>query len=269
MKNKLSLILILTFLLYGCEKEHNPINIAIYGDSRGGYDIHRQIVKNIISYHIKAVFQVGDLVSNGNISSEWDTIHSIIAPIREKAKYYPTIGNHDLGSDSLFFKEFSDVISPNGYYKVQIENMYFFILNCFIDFTIDSEQMIWLENELKKVPHEKSLIAIIEHKPFFSSGVHGGLDSATISSICPLFEKYSVDVVFSGDDHDYERSVYNNITYVVTGGGGAPLYTKTKNNIYSKVYLSEYHYCIIHCFSDKWNIEVRNIENKVIDKFEL
>lgn len=129
--------------------------------------------------------------------------------------------------------------------------------------------MIWLENELKKVPKEKTLIAIITHKPFFSSGLHGGQDSTTISNICPLFEKYSVDVVFGGHDHDYERSVFNNITCIVTGGGGAPLHPKTNNNIYSKIYLSEYHFCVLHCFSDKWIVEVRNIDNMVIDKFEL
>ena len=33
-------------------------------------------------------------------------------------------------------------------------------------------------------------------------------------------------MVFSGHDHDYERSLINDVTYIVSGGGGAPLYQK-------------------------------------------
>ena len=40
----------------------------------------------------------------------------------------------------------------------------------------------------------------------------------------PLFEGNGVQLVFAGHDHTYERTIINGITYVVSGGGGAPLY---------------------------------------------
>ena len=43
------------------------------------------------------------------------------------------------------------------------------------------------------------------------------------SDLVPLFEKYDVQMVFSGHDHDYERGTVNGIKYVVTGGGGERL----------------------------------------------
>jgi hypothetical protein len=33
-----------------------------------------------------------------------------------------------------------------------------------------------------------------------------------------------VDIVFNGHDHNYQRSLVRGVTYVVTGGGGAPIY---------------------------------------------
>jgi hypothetical protein len=39
-----------------------------------------------------------------------------------------------------------------------------------------------------------------------------------------LFQKHGVKLVFQGHDHLYYRTVRSGITYVVTGGGGAPLY---------------------------------------------
>jgi hypothetical protein len=37
----------------------------------------------------------------------------------------------------------------------------------------------------------------------------------------PILEKYKVDLVLSGHDHDYERiAPQNGVHYVVTGGGG-------------------------------------------------
>ncbi len=42
----------------------------------------------------------------------------------------------------------------------------------------------------------------------------------------PLFERYGVQLVLSGHDHNYQRfAVRNGVTYVVHGGGAARLYS--------------------------------------------
>jgi hypothetical protein len=40
-----------------------------------------------------------------------------------------------------------------------------------------------------------------------------------------------VDAVFSGHNHIFERYLYNGIHYLVTGGGGAPLYGLAADNV--------------------------------------
>ena len=43
--------------------------------------------------------------------------------------------------------------------------------------------------------------------------------------LAPIFEAHHVDVVFNGHDHDYERTQpINGVLYIVSGGGGGPLY---------------------------------------------
>jgi hypothetical protein len=45
----------------------------------------------------------------------------------------------------------------------------------------------------------------------------------------PLFERYGVDLVLSGHDHNYQRfAPRHGVTYVVHGGGGQELYTLRK-----------------------------------------
>jgi hypothetical protein len=51
------------------------------------------------------------------------------------------------------------------------------------------------------------------------------------AAFSPIFEAYGVALVLSGHEHDYERTIPwretssgSPVTYVVTGGGGAPLY---------------------------------------------
>ena len=45
----------------------------------------------------------------------------------------------------------------------------------------------------------------------------------------PLFERYGVDLVLSGHDHNYQRfAPRHGVTYVVHGGGGQELYALRK-----------------------------------------
>src|SRR5438132_807726 len=70
------------------------------------------------------------------------------------------------------------------------------------------------------------------HDTIYSSGSHGS-DLTVRANLVPLFDKYGVDMVFMGDDHDYERTkpLRNNVAvqpgagtvYVTTGGGGDQL----------------------------------------------
>jgi hypothetical protein len=73
-------------------------------------------------------------------------------------------------------------------------------------------------------------------------------DAQEIRSVLDqILIEYGVDLVFSGHDHYYYRTVRNNITYITTGGAGADLYTNGDTSEWqnSDIYFSEFHYCNI------------------------
>jgi 3',5'-cyclic AMP phosphodiesterase CpdA len=64
---------------------------------------------------------------------------------------------------------------------------------------------------------------VLMHDGPWSVGFHGDNVDA-IREYVPIFARRGVDLVLSGHDHEYERGRRAGIDYVVTGGGGAPLY---------------------------------------------
>jgi purple acid phosphatase-like protein/calcineurin-like phosphoesterase family protein len=70
-------------------------------------------------------------------------------------------------------------------------------------------QTIWLEQTLAEARHDPSvdMIVVFMHQCALSTSVPGnGSDLGIRQAWLPLFDKYEVDLVLSGHEHDYERS---------------------------------------------------------------
>lgn len=117
-------------------------------------------------------------------------------------------------------------------------------------------------------PTTKFVVALFHHSPF-NSGPHREDETGLRSTFVPLFERYRVDIVFSGHDHIYERSLVNDVYYVGTGGGGAPLYNRTKTNIYGQVFVKAHHFCRFHIAHDHLVLDVFDIDLNSIDHLTI
>jgi hypothetical protein len=53
--------------------------------------------------------------------------------------------------------------------------------------------------------------------------LHGG-NAIARARYVPILARHRVDLLISGHDHIYQRGQMGGIRYVVSGGGGAPLY---------------------------------------------
>jgi len=78
-----------------------------------------------------------------------------------------------------------------------------------------------------------------------------------------------VDIVFNGHDHSYERSYVNGVFYIVTGGGGAPLYEQERASPYSLVFHSAYHFCRLRRLVDTFRVDVFTPELEFLDSFKI
>ena len=239
-------------------------SIVIYGDCKSGYAIHRQIVADAVKIEPKAVFNAGDLVNNGSSAAQWAIFDDITSEVRKIAPYYPALGNHDL-PPALFLADFH-LQNNERWYSVDIDGLHFLVLDTTSDISQSSEQYVWLEAELQTL--SRDFVAVVTHYPLLSTGNHG-VDSDLSQTLIPLFEEYHVDIVFSGHEHDYERSVKNGIYYVVTGGGGASLRGKATTSTYSQVFKKTHNFCTLSVVDGTVVVEAFDPAENVIDQFTV
>ncbi|MCZ6681503.1 MAG: metallophosphoesterase [Candidatus Poribacteria bacterium] len=194
-----------------------------YGDTRDGHDIHRTLIKHMIALNPDLVIHTGDLVSKGRKDDEWDTFFEVIDPLAQKVPYYTIRGNHDRGRHN-YEKRFAP---PNDsgtdrYYAFDHKNVHFIALDTNQSIGKMSPQRYWLEKNLSSTdkPH---VVAFFHHPPFGVTKGRGD-NKRVKNAFHDLFVRHSVNLVVSGHDHLYYRTQRNGITYITTGGGGAPLY---------------------------------------------
>jgi hypothetical protein len=221
------------------------------------------------SFHI----HTGDLSCANGVQPLWDTWFAHSETLFAHSPVIPCIGNHEDESHFGFgFTTYLGRLALPGnerWYSLDCGQIHFASIDYESDFNPGSAQYDWLEADLKAASEDPTVEWIItfDHKPPYSSSEHGSSEGFR-NAICPLLDKYDVDIHFSGHDHNYERSYplknkevttdetsyYVNpegTIYVVSGGGGRWLYNSGKNywTIYSE---SCHHYCQVDVYPKGW-----------------
>lgn len=129
----------------------------------------------------------------------------------------------------------------------------------------DPDQLAWLDTTLASSHARWKIVAF--HHPPYSAGYQGS--SLHVREVfSPLFAKYHVQLVLSGHDHDYQRSVpMDGVTYVVSGGGSGSRRTSAAN--FTAVSFSWLHYVDIAVYPDRLELRAVNPEDRVGDDWTL
>jgi Calcineurin-like phosphoesterase len=129
-----------------------------------------------------------------------------------------TLGNHDVRVDGGRY-EYDELNMPGAHYRRRVGNVEFFILN---SNRVNARQTNWLKTVL---PASTATWKIaVFHHPAWTCGEYRS-NAAVVQNWVPLFEKYGVQLVLNGHDHNYQRfGSRNGVRYIVDGGGGAHLY---------------------------------------------
>ena len=81
----------------------------------------------------------------------------------------------------------------------------------------------------------------------------------------PLFERYGVQLVVSGHDHDYQRSVpINGVVYLVTGGAAGT--RRTGEEDFTAVSFSWHHFVELAVSRDRLVVRAVNQDLRVADE---
>jgi len=177
------------------------------------------------------------------------------------------LGNHDylVGRGAY---ELGTLGMPGRYYTRRLgDGVQLF----FLDSTrVTTRETAWLEQQLAESTATWK-IALFHHPPYTCGGHDGNRDVQR--SWVPLFEAYGVQLVLSGHDHNYQRfAARNGVTYVVDGGGGAPLYPlhpcpRTYPHWVKR--FAGYAFVYVSATGEQLDVSAVNLQGRVRDHFAL
>jgi MYXO-CTERM domain-containing protein len=210
-------------------------SFVVFGDTRSNAGAHKNVVERVRREVPDFILATGDMVNEGTNTGDWQIFFDVERELLRDNALFPAIGNHDreprpartVENYRKYFAVPDDSPDPERYYAFTYSNARFLVLDSNLYSFALTDQTAWIERELTAAVQDGSIrhIFVVMHHPPFSTSIHGG-NSELREMWTPLFEKYRVEAVFSGHDHTYEHGSHNGVQYIVSGGGGAPLYPK-------------------------------------------
>ncbi len=233
------------------KKSTSSFNIAVAADW-GCKDDAKKTSKNIQEKNPELVVAAGDLSYKG----QGDCWENIISPLESKLKV--SMGDHEYhdtqgGTIGVLNEYLKPLDIAKTYYSFDLNNVHFVFIDPYLDYKPGSEQYQFIENDLNTASTNPKTdwTFVVEHIPMYTSPSKHSADSTIRNIYHPLFDKYKVDLVFSGDNHNYQRTFplkYNNqsgdsvnnpiitdknpnnynadsgVIYLITGTAGRSLY---------------------------------------------
>ena len=195
------------------------VRFAVIGDSGTGaveqYQVAQEMEKSRQRVGFDFVIMLGDNIYGGKDQQSFARKFDLpYKPLLDAGvKFYASLGNHDDPSEGLY-APFN--MGGKRYYSFKRNDVAFFVLDSNY---MDRVQLNWLEQQLQTSGSAWKICYF--HHPLYSGARAHGADVDLRTLLEPLFEKYGVNVVFSGHDHVYERlQPKNGIYYFVLGNSG-------------------------------------------------
>lgn len=273
----------------------NPVygefSFMVWGDSRGGDESINAELDDLLNYVIanhrtEMHFFTGD-ATYAELDDELTAWLGAVEEYNKITPIFATAGNHDIDM-AKFYSMFAlpqnedNVNLPEAYFSVDYANVHFVVLNDNFLFGVNSNDVTeWLRQDLAET--DKLWKFVFHHRPLYSSCNHGNAEDL-IGLWEEIYNEYGVDIVFSGHDHNYERSYplnrligsggvsevadnpWEGTTYIVSNGMGDNLYSSGSNywTAYSE---SRTNYSVITISNDTIDmIAVDPIQDEVFDQ---
>jgi predicted phosphodiesterase len=226
-------------------REARRFRFLVFGDTRTHHDVHRATIERIVAERFDFALHLGDLVENGGIRAEWHDFFAIEHPLLATRPLLPVIGNHDLSTARFFARYFlPGRPTPVRYFSRDWGQLRIVLLDALDEYRAGSSQHDFLRERLAEAAARQMLTVVAVHEPPYSCGKHGS-NLRLRRALRPLLERYGVELVVSGHDHNYERvKPVNGVTYLVSGSAGAPI-GRLAPQPFTAVTRTEPHYVLI------------------------
>ncbi|MCG8425263.1 MAG: metallophosphoesterase [Proteobacteria bacterium] len=259
------------------------IRFAVYGDVRGGHRTHGALVASIVNEAPDFVVVTGDLVLRGTDEGDWQRFFAITGQLLATIPYYPVAGNHDMGRSGDQRRRMNEIFelwpgpenrpSWGHWYSFDVGDVHFVMLDS--NAYQYHEQLVWLEQDLRAARERgvRAIFAAVHHGPY-SRGLHRGHQYAA-ETYAPVLARYGTTLTFSGHDHLYQRGEVDGFAYIVSGGGGAPLYSvrcgvgrkrRCKIDDGMQYVASEHHYVMITVYPGHMQVCPKRVDGAPLEE---
>ncbi len=191
----------------GKENGEENFNFAAAGDF-GCSTNTKNTVENMQSKEPEIVLALGDL----SYHSTADCWFDMMSPIKDKLMI--TLGHHDVEDGQAKMDQYLNSFGlEKPFYSYEYNKVHFLVMSAKSVYYKGSEQYNFILEDLKKASENKDVnwIVVSSYGPPYTSPSEHTAFKELRDVYHPIFEKYGVDLVLSGHNHNYQRT--HPITY--------------------------------------------------------
>ena len=246
------------------------VRIGVVGDM-DETDAARDVVAAMSTADLDLVLFAGDLSYAYDATrfwdevdgDEWDQWGRIYESVSSGTPTMFAVGNHENeerdGCEGCGYEAYLNRVNmpflqsgsdSEFWYSFNFSLFHIVVISSEQDYSYGSAQYQWLESDLAAANSDREAhpwLLALQHRPMYSSSESGhGSEIELRFSLEPLLVEHGVDIVFSGHDHDYERTFPVNATqpsqtdtsayldpeapiHLVIGTGGRILYPSSSS----------------------------------------
>jgi predicted phosphodiesterase len=273
------------------QAESGPLRFGVIGDASFGDQATIALVEEMAAADLDFVLHTGDVVDEtawgmDPFESYARKYYTPFEPLLTKMPVYTVPGNHDYDADIRWqeepfyyqaFPAFNDFAIPNQgdrdrnqYYAFAYGDIQFMMLDSQVFFGVAGRdaQNEWLAERLAD-PRFHTTIPVLHVAPFSSSAVHPTNSLPVRDAWAPLFQQAGIPLVLSGHFHNYERSVVNGITYIVSSGGSSTLYAAGDLAPGSEAIFRRSHYVLAELDGELLTLSAIALGGELLDQVEI
>lgn len=220
------------------------LRVAAFGDSGFGQEVTAELAQRVVGEGVDLVLHTGDVVYR--VQEDVDApsaflrkLYRPLAPLLARVPFYPVPGNHEFDAptywrDQPYYQhafppfEHPDLSMPEEgegmWYAFRIGDVQFIMLNSQSVFGYPglAQQQAWLTERIEDPSARYSVV--VSHVPPYTVGRHPEDANVLRDQWGHLFGSPRVPLVLAGHDHNYQRFVVADTSFVISGGGSSVLY---------------------------------------------
>jgi len=273
----------------------NPLMMITYGDQRftdpsntrqTDPRMRKWLVEQIARENPAAVIMNGDVPLAGDIANDYAVFLSETKVWRDRRlRVFPALGNHEFHGDvktdlENWWNTFPEMRNRRWYSAQLGSRVYLLFLDSDTSLAPGSNQFAWIEKQIADLPPSIDFVIIsMHHPPVADIQTHIEVDHNPRPNEIALRDYLSKVaktsrasfLVSAGHIHNYERSIVDGVTYLVSGGGGAPPYfvERTAGDLYKSIVFPNYHYVKLTLEKDRLHGQMMRVVDPEAEKLSV